>query len=256
MSLQNEFMKKITVIILSIILFFLTVKLLKAETATSSSESIREKVQEKVTQVLSNPKSYIGTITDISSTTIQIRKFLLDGEGKTGEILQISSNQDTVFVSVGKSTKTIKLADIAIGDFIIAMGYKNGTSVLNATRILVTEAMKPSNRISVFAKASKVSKNSLELTSSLNEKLILEPTNLVSVIALVDQKETKIKFSDIETEDSIIAFGIMNNNIFEARKIYVISTTPSASSTPSTPPSAKPTASPKPTISSSPFPTP
>ena len=240
-------MKKIAVIILSLILFSSSLRYLKAQTATSSSESIREKVQEKVIQVLSNPKSYIGTITDISSTTIQVRKYLIAQEGKTGEILQISTNQDTTFVSVGKTTKTIKLADIAIGDFIIAMGYKNGNNVLNATRILVTEALKPSNRISVLGKITKVSKNSLEITSLANEKLTLEPNTSISVVDFVDQKETKIKFSDIEVDDSLIAFGIINNNVFEARKIDVISLTPSASPIPSASPSATPKTTPSPT---------
>jgi len=240
-------MKKIAIIILSLILFSSSLRYLKAQTATSSSESIREKVQEKVIQVLSNPKSYIGTITDISSTTIQVRKYLIAQEGKTGEILQISTNQDTTFVSVGKTTKTIKLADIAIGDFIIAMGYKNGNNVLNATRILVTEALKPSNRISVLGKITKVSKNSLEITSLANEKLTLEPNTSISVVDFVDQKETKIKFSDIEVDDSLIAFGIINNNVFEARKIDVISLTPSASPIPSASPSATPKTTPSPT---------
>ena len=240
-------MKKIAVIILSLILFSSSLRYLKAQTATSSSESIREKVQEKVIQVLSNPKSYIGTITDISSTTIQVRKYLIAQEGKTGEILQISTNQDTAFVSVGKTSKTIKLADIAIGDFIIAMGYKNGNNVLNATRILVTEALKPSNRISVLGKITKVSKNSLEITSLANEKLTLEPNTSISVVDFVDQKETKIKFSDIEVDDSLIAFGIINNNVFEARKIDVISLTPSASPIPSASPSATPKTTPSPT---------
>ncbi|OGM08685.1 hypothetical protein A2W13_03330 [Candidatus Woesebacteria bacterium RBG_16_36_11] len=252
MNLQNKFMKKIAVIILSIILFSSSLKFLKAQTATSSSESIREKVQEKVTQVLSNPKAYIGTITDISSTTIQVRKFLLDSEGKTGEILQISTNQDTVFVSVGKTTKIIKMADVAIGDFIIAMGYKNGNNVLNSTRILVTEALKPSNRIAVFGKVTKANKSSLEITSLANEKLTLEPNTSISVVDFTDQKETKIKFADIEADDFLIAFGIMNNNVFEARKIERISLTPSASPISTSSPSPKPTATPKTTPSPTP----
>jgi hypothetical protein len=222
---------------------FTLIDIAKAQDSTSSAESIREKVQEKVTKALNSPRAYIGTVTDISSTTLQIRKFILTGNEKAGEIQQIATSSDTVFVSVGKTTKSIKFTDIAIGDFIIAMGYRNGNNVLESRRILVTEVIKPSNRTAVSAKVTKIMRNTLEVTTLSNEKLTLEQEDTISILSLADDKQTKIRFADIEEEDLIIAVGTLDNNIFSARKILVISSV-SPTATPSSTSSPNPTTTP------------
>ncbi|KKU09298.1 MAG: hypothetical protein UX13_C0044G0007 [Candidatus Woesebacteria bacterium GW2011_GWB1_45_5] len=47
--------------------------------------------------------------------------------------------QTTVANTTKGTNKTVKLTDIAIGDFIVAMGYVNGNSVLVSQRILIAD---------------------------------------------------------------------------------------------------------------------
>ncbi len=98
----------------------------------TTSDVIREKVQQKLEEAKNKPKARLGTITDISDTTIQIKSL-------SGEIQQISVNEEsTAFVKLIPKRAVVKYSDVAIGDFIIAMGYLNGEGVLDSKRILIT----------------------------------------------------------------------------------------------------------------------
>ena len=74
-----------------------------AQNTATSSDSIRQKVQEKIQEALKNPKAYIGTITDKTDTGLQIK-------ATSGDIQQISLDPTNAsFVKVDKASKSIKL---------------------------------------------------------------------------------------------------------------------------------------------------
>jgi len=102
----------------------------------SSTSDIRAKVAQDVANTMSRPKAYIGTVTDVTDSTIQIKD-------TSSQIEQISISADSTVVidSTGSTSKTVKTTDVAIGDFIVAMGYVDENSVLSAQRILVTTAI-------------------------------------------------------------------------------------------------------------------
>lgn len=72
----------------------------------------------------------IGAITDIASDTLQVRT-----EG--GEIEQLSISDDTTYGSVTGTAKEIEFTDLAIGDFVAALGVKDG-NVMEIKRVLVS----------------------------------------------------------------------------------------------------------------------
>jgi hypothetical protein len=125
-------MKKIILIILATLLFISTSsKLLAQETSTDESD-IRQKVIEKVQVAKNKPKAYLGTITDKTDDSMQIKN-------TGGEILLLSVNADEAsFIKSNDESTAIKYTDLAIGDFVVAMGLLDDQSVLDAKRILVT----------------------------------------------------------------------------------------------------------------------
>jgi hypothetical protein len=136
--------------------------------STDSSE-VREKVQEKVKQAQTIPFSYIGTVTDIAEDTIQLRAL-------TGEIKQASVDDDTeYFNQTGSTSKTINFKDVAIGDFIIAMGFKNGQEVLQTKRLLVTTALESPTRKAVLGKAKSIEGKALVVESNSTETELTFP---------------------------------------------------------------------------------
>jgi hypothetical protein len=75
--------------------------------------------------------NYKGTITDISEDTLQTKS-------SSGEINQIVISTDTTYSNIIKHPKKNIFTDLAIGDFIVAIGPKNTNKVLEAKRVLVS----------------------------------------------------------------------------------------------------------------------
>lgn len=73
---------------------------------------------------------YQGTITDIDDQTIQIRT-------QTGDVAQAVINDTTIYKSYLKTPKDLKLSDIAIGDYVSAVGVMTERGILNAKEMLI-----------------------------------------------------------------------------------------------------------------------
>lgn len=179
-------------------------------------DSIREKVQEKVMQASLRPKAYIGTLTDIADTTFQIKS-------AEGAILQAQVDKNaTAFVKIAKSTKKIAFADVAIGDFLIALGYKNGNSVLNTTRVLITDPLTKSKKAAVMGVVSKVEKDQVVISTRKLGNVTITPTESVRVTVSKDGQFVKVKFSSIKEGDNIIAAGNLEGSAMESARIHIL----------------------------------
>jgi len=207
----------------------------KEETeVTTSSDSVRQIVQEKIDLAKNTPTFYTGIVTDISEETIQIRQHLFNQDsGKSGEIEQIAIKSDTDYVNIGKTTKTIKFSDIAIGDFVIAMGYKNKNDVLETTRLLVTTTPTfPSMNIFIASLESATSKKITVNTIPDNEELESKITK-DSIIIKESDNEKEINIDELEKSDKLIIVEINNDKEKSVRSIFVINENTETRQTPS-----------------------
>lgn len=103
-----------------------------------SLDEIRENVQKEISNKSLKQTSNVGTITDISSKNIQIKSL-------SGDIKQISVNEETNIINTLKKNSEVKLNDLAIGDYIIAMGFMNSNKVLDTKRILISSPFESNN---------------------------------------------------------------------------------------------------------------
>ena len=181
-------------------------------TTDSSSESaIRAKVEEKVKAAMSKPKAYLGVVTDITDSTIQIKAL-------NGEIKQITAKAEEVTViKTGKTNKEVKLTDIGIGDFIVAMGYKNGNQVLTAQRILITEPVTEPRSKATYGVVSAVSVKSVTIAE--NE---LTPDKLTGIFSVSREKVAKTLFSNIEEGGFAVFVTLEESNKTTVRSIFVL----------------------------------
>jgi len=170
----------------------------KSESQTTSGESgVREIVLKKVEDILNSPKAYLGTVTDIAEKTIQLKT-------DSGAIEQVSAED----LPAGKAG--VKLTDIAIGDYIIAMGYRNGNHVLNAKRILITQPTPVPQIKIIYGKVKSISKK--EIMVNENDKAAVATTTKLS------NKKTK-------AEDTVIVVGTTIKDVFTARTIFLVEST-------------------------------
>ena len=203
-------------------LFFLVTPVYAQETATDSSDNeIREKVQEKVDKVLNTPYFYMGTITDISEGTIQIDEHLLNGNQESSEILLIATDYDTGYVKILKTASNIDFEEVAIGDFIIAMGYKNGQDVIEAKRILVTNKIEASKRTSFKLLVNSVEVNSFQGTSQKGEEIEIQISKNTDIFSSDNEN---IDLTDLNENDLIIVSTTLDDEgEYFARTIKAIS---------------------------------
>lgn len=162
------------------------------------SSAFEEKGGDRLEKAANKPKAYLGTVTDITDSTIQIRT-------TSSEIRQISVANDTTAVKTDPTSKVIKLTDIAIGDFIVAMGYRNGNQVLSAQRILITPpVVEP--KISV----------------SMGKGANITPTKTTQVFLFKDGEVTKSKAANVEDESQIISVAIEVSGKSGVRSIFIV----------------------------------
>ncbi len=189
---------------------------LLAQTSTDSS-SIRQKVQEKVEEVLKNPKAYMGQVTDVSETTIQIKP-------EVGVVKQISIDENivTTINAVSSTPRTVSINDIAIGDFVVAMGYKDGNEILDARRILIsTSPAKPARKSYSGVVSAKTGNTGKFRTVKDNQEIAFGLNQQTRILKIVDEETETATSSELKEGDRIIISGVVGQNTFTARRILI-----------------------------------
>jgi len=183
---------------------------------SSDSSSIEEAVSEKIDRAKNMPKAYFGTITDISEGSIQIRS-------QEGEIRQTAVNSETTYANIVKATKEISFSDLAIGDFIVAMGLTDGNQILEAKRILVTTSNGEDEKILVEAEIVERDGSEIAAKRANGEEMIFL-TNRSSEIFLKkrDGEFTKSLVSEIESGDSVLCSLIKNEQSYVASSVFIV----------------------------------
>ncbi len=151
---------------------------------TSSESAVREAVIKKVEETLNSPKAYLGTVTDIAEKTIQLKT-------DWGTIEQVSTADEKIAVINQNATaKEIKITDIAIGDYIVAMGFRNGNHVLAAKRILITQMIPVPEIKIIYGKVKSISK----------KEIIINEGDKITITS-----KTKLSNKNIKEGNTVIA---------------------------------------------------
>lgn len=141
-----------------------------------------------------NSTSYVGTITDIATQTIQVKT-------TNGDIKQISTSGDTSYINTLKKNTEVKTTDLAIGDYIVAMGFINGNKVLNTKRILIV---------------SPVVTNNFEFEKITIEKLTKTTINNITM----PKKWKGPNIKELKEGQEVIIVGTKENDKFTLRTIF------------------------------------
>lgn len=193
-------------------------------------EAVKEKVREKIEEIrLGKKMAYGGEIKEITSSIITL-------DTRTGNN-QVKISEETVFI--GKGGKNVKLEDLEIGNFCIAMGYLAENNVLEAKRIVVITKPKLIHREVAIGRVTDISSEEKILTVKNERKGITYTVSVTEKTMITKKLATRVeraKFSDIEIGDRVVAIGTVTENeekIITAKIIHIIpSQKPSPSPTP------------------------
>lgn len=174
------------------------------EESTESSDAIRQEVQDKIEQAKTVPHFYMGTVTDIAEGTIQIRT-------SSGEIKQVSTTEEeTTYVSLVNDREEIEFSDVAIGDFLVAMGFRNSNEVLDAQRVLVTTPPGEVERVIVAG-------NILEITSG---EVVMEKDGEQEITLDFPRVWKGPDLDELAQGEMLIAVGEADGNTISIRSIF------------------------------------
>jgi hypothetical protein len=199
------------------------------EATASSADDIRNNVQERLEEALTSPIAYLGSVTDISEETLQVSRVDLTESNNNGEIVQISVTDNTEYVdTTGDDSELIEFTDVAIGDFIIAMGPTNTEGVLEASRILVTDTISPTERVIIVGIISQV--------DDVDESIILDSGETIYtnrntyIFSTISGEEDEIDLSVLERDNLIFAVNSTEDGETTTRTLYLFPLTNSEDS--------------------------
>lgn len=193
--------------------------------ATSEAETIREVVRQKLELSRKNPKAYIGTVTDKSQESLQIKN-------AQGEIKLASIDPETSFVKISQKKTNIAFQDIGIGDFVVVMGFfanntsspnKNTTNeVLNAKKVLVNEPTNPTKRAIILG----------EIISIQKPKMTIKEAGAKQWQLIFPKRWVGPEIKELSQGDKLIAIGEAQDDSLNIRTIHLVKPIDNPSLTP------------------------
>lgn len=168
-----------------------------------ASDSADIVAQQKIELLKKSPISYMGTLTDIAGRTLEI-------EGIGGEILQASANDKAVLVNANKNFVEFKFEDLAIGDHVALLGFKNENGVLDTYRILLTPPSDFSDRFMVTGK----------ITEIKGKVVSIQGKEEISLQFPARWEGPEIK--EIEVDDTVLALGALKDGKYTVETIEII----------------------------------
>jgi len=161
-----------------------------------------------------NNTALLGTLTDISEESLQIKTV-------SDQIEQISVNEDTSYANIVKASTDVEFSELAIGDYIIAIGTLSKNSVLESSRILVSAAPKDSSNIAIKGVIKTLSSSEF-IVESNGETFSIDATGGISVTKFDEEGEIiKAKLAEATEEEEIIIFGLLEDGELQAEAIHV-----------------------------------
>ncbi len=156
--------------------------------------------------------AYIGTVTDITDSVIQIKN-------ASGDIQQIKTADNANFIDTRSNTnKQIKQTDLAIGDYLVAMGVKGTNNILTSSRILVTDPFAKTIRRAFYGVVNDDSGINKFTMKNVKTGEIITVTPATGII--ISGVETS--FGKIKNDEKVIAVGEFKDGTMTARTIEVL----------------------------------
>ncbi|MBI1863823.1 hypothetical protein HYS03_01305 [Candidatus Woesebacteria bacterium] len=166
---------------------------------------------------IQKPISFIGTITDIAENTIQIKTL----EQKIDQVLVDPKN--TTFVkTLDSSSKAITQEDVAIGDFVIALGFIQDNNVLKTQKLIISSLIKEVKDEVLLVQLQNLTTTLTAKDIQNGETVNIKAGKNISFSSNI--KNTKItRLSDLDTNQTILVVGIKDSTgNFVARRLHLI----------------------------------
>ncbi|MFC1653279.1 hypothetical protein ACFL1M_00330 [Patescibacteria group bacterium] len=225
-------MKKKIASIISILSFLLILSLTSAVMAQEEStdsgqindEEISKSIKERIKKVATKAGSLIiekrkialiGSVEKIANDTLTIKT--------KDEIKLASVSATTVFVRSPGNTNQ-KLEDVSINDYAIAMGFINGSDVLETKRVLLySKAPEKTKKTSIAGVISYIDEDEDAVSIISNqEEIVLELTSSTDLSIQQGTQVNEIDLSNLELGQYVTTIYIPTNDEYSTPKALTI----------------------------------
>lgn len=191
------------------------------KTALWSIEKDKEPEKTEVTLIYSKNirgdaplTSISGTVTDITADNLQIRT-------TSGEIRQLAITSDTSYEKILDSSSNISFSDVAIGDYIFALGTREN-NIVQSERVIVTTEPDDLATVAVAGNIETLSSKDFIISSFIkNERISVDATGGVTVYSARDGIE-RVRLNSSSSGDPIVVLGKFKNNELVAEMIVLL----------------------------------
>ncbi|TSC89400.1 MAG: Uncharacterized protein G01um10145_557 [Microgenomates group bacterium Gr01-1014_5] len=253
--MNYELRIKVSLVSFSLILaslFLIPTVSAQDESSPSGTDAVRDKVRKTIENLIKKPKAVIGTLDSVTDSTLKIKT---SSAIKTddGKFVLVATNKDTKYIKTIKGKQAeVKFVDLAIGDFIAALGYKNGDDILGAQRVLAFDETPFLQKQVVYGKVETNKKGVLTIKHLKTAEVWTVETSVKTEI--VKRLDGKIEAKEIEEGDRIVAVGTLNAKKDKTLVATLVQVIPGSKGTPR--PTVSPSPSPKASAKPSPKPSP
>lgn len=224
-----------------------------AQDATTS-ESVRDRVRKTIENLTKRPRAVIGNLESIADATLKIKT-------EEGKLVLVATSDKTTYskTAVGKKAE-VEFADLAIGNFVAALGYKNGNDIIDAKRVLAYDEAPFPKKQAVYGEVETNKKGILTIKHPKNSEVwTVETTAKTEVTKKVNEKMEGVLAAEIEEGDRIIAAGVPSakkDKTLLSTRVHVIPGKATGFDNPNPTPKPKVSPLPSPKVSPKPSPTP
>jgi hypothetical protein len=159
-------------------------------------------------------QSLMGTVTDIASDTLQIRT-------KSGEIEQLSLTDNTTYVQINDETRELTFSDLAIGDFVAALGTRAEEGILVVGRVLITSEPKTPEVTAITGTIKTLTSKDFLVTSD-GQEISIDATGTVATYSAGDGGLVSARLSGADAGDAIAIVGSYEEDELVAETIILL----------------------------------
>jgi hypothetical protein len=179
-----------------------------------TDEVINQNIKDRLKKVASEQDSLVGTK--------QKRAVIGQLESLANDTLTIKTKDQIKLASVSAETEyvrnpggqTVEVEDLAIGDYVIAMGYINGSEVLEARRVLLySDAPEAVTKKSFFGTITNIDSDEevLTLISPFSEEISVLVDTTSDFLIPGQNGNDEITFEDLTTGQMVLVIYQPNN---------------------------------------------
>lgn len=158
----------------------------------------------------------MGTVTDITNTSLQIRE-------ADGEVSQIALSANTSYASTVQSTRDVEFSDLAIGDFVAALGTTDDDEVLHAARVIIGTLPDESEVVVAYGIIQTLTNREFIVASESEEWSIDATGGRATVTSSNESGEiVTARLAEADEGDRIIVIGTMDDGELQASRIHLL----------------------------------